>query len=377
MNILPPPPPPNYEYRTRPFRGKAPVFDGRNFEFYREELSMWMKNNFQIDWILITDDIERNTSSRKPTDPQTEFCDQEHAWNAILTGCKHIQDLQSILELTIRGTKHMQFASFAWKDIVECYDPNTPAAKRQKILQFKAAVANFDGDVFRYKTTIRALLADPKLSTMPYKVIKLRILRCIWNSPVGGDLHDNTSWRSFVKESAASDHTLDSIFNRAERHSGFQQQVDIWFEDRPTSTSNEATPSNTATPSHSAAPSNNTTAKGKRDREDKESSNDDKDEEHCKERCKERGKERGKEHSEESSKADDKTTSPSVKSKRQRRRPQKHVRLQQKAAAEQAQAQGSSVPHASHAAASLVNLQQASLPDCNATQSPPRADSPY
>mmetsp|Transcript_61683 Transcript_61683/g.127422 ORF Transcript_61683/g.127422 Transcript_61683/m.127422 type:complete len:368 (+) Transcript_61683:419-1522(+) len=367
MNILPPPPPPNYEYRTRPFRGKAPVFDGRNFEFYREELSMWMKNNFQIDWILITDDIERNTSSRKPTDPQTEFCDQEHAWNAILTGCKHIQDLQSILELTIRGTKHMQFASFAWKDIVECYDPNTPAAKRQKILQFKAAVANFTGDIASYRTAIRSLLADLGQCAPTNEEIMQRMMCGVWNSPAGGNLQDQLSWRSFVMEIAKSDKSeLDNFFNHATQHAQFQREC-----------LSAAATSDTTAKRDAAVISNNTTTKGKRDREDKESSNDDKDEEHCKERCKERGKERGKEHSEESSKADDKTTSPSVKSKRQRRRPQKHVRLQQKAAAEQAQAQGSSVPHASHAAASLVNLQQASLPDCNATQSPPRADSPY
>ena len=92
MNHFPPPPlfpplpPLDYTFRPRQFRGKAPMFDGRNFKFYREHLKSWMEGNFMIDWTLITDDNERN--KRKPQgDPQLEYNDQKHAWNAIFTGC--------------------------------------------------------------------------------------------------------------------------------------------------------------------------------------------------------------------------------------------------------------------------------------------------
>eukprot|EP00286_Rhodomonas_abbreviata_P024840 CAMPEP_0181304104 /NCGR_PEP_ID=MMETSP1101-20121128/8950_1 /TAXON_ID=46948 /ORGANISM="Rhodomonas abbreviata, Strain Caron Lab Isolate" /LENGTH=321 /DNA_ID=CAMNT_0023409795 /DNA_START=1303 /DNA_END=2265 /DNA_ORIENTATION=+ len=319
-SVLPPPPPLNYKFQARPFRGKPPSFDGHNFEFYREELSLWMKRNFSIDWTLITDDTLRN--NQKPTDPHLEYCDQENAWEAIFNGCKYVHALQPILKLTFCGTKHMEFASFAWKDIVDFYNPDTPAAKRQKILQFKAAVANFTGDIASYRTAIRSLLADLGQCAPTNEEIMQRMMCGVWNSPAGGNLQDQLSWRSFVMEIAKSDKSeLDNFFNHATQHAQFQREC-----------LSAAATSDTTAKRDAAVISNNTTTKGKRDREDEESSNEDKDEERCKERCKERCTERCKERS----KANDKTTSPSVKSKRQRRRPQKHVRLQQKAAAEQA-----------------------------------------
>ena len=104
------------------------MFDGRNFEFYREELTLWMQKNFLIEWTLITDDVKR--SKAKPADnPHLEYNDQQHAWDAIFNECKNVQDLKSILQLYVHGTKHMEFALFTWKHIGKHFSPKTTCFK--------------------------------------------------------------------------------------------------------------------------------------------------------------------------------------------------------------------------------------------------------
>eukprot|EP00286_Rhodomonas_abbreviata_P027985 CAMPEP_0181305980 /NCGR_PEP_ID=MMETSP1101-20121128/10040_1 /TAXON_ID=46948 /ORGANISM="Rhodomonas abbreviata, Strain Caron Lab Isolate" /LENGTH=479 /DNA_ID=CAMNT_0023411975 /DNA_START=91 /DNA_END=1530 /DNA_ORIENTATION=- len=318
MNLIPPPPPLNYEYRSRPFRGKPPIFDGHNFEFYREELSLWMKKNFSIDWTLTTDDAVRN--NRKPTEPQTEYCDQEHAWDAIFTGCKHIQDLKPILQLTVRGTKHMQFASFVWKDIEVFYNPETPSALRNKKLRWKEAAADFSGDISHYKARVRAALSNLGQHAPSNDKIIMRMLTGIMSSPVARD------WSEFVKESCSelqsNNSDVHDFFKRAELYSKIHEDFQHTTESvklnpsqpRPTAPIYPGIEDPSYTEASSAAASNNTevqsnttTNKSKRDRDFKE-------------------------HSKE-----DKTTSPPAKRRRQRRRPPKHVRLQNRASAERAE----------------------------------------
>jgi len=317
-SILPPPPPLNYEFRARPFRGKPPIFDGQNFEFYREELSLWMKKNFSIDWTLTTDDAVRN--NRKPTEPQTEYCDQEHAWDAIFTGCKHIQDLKPILQLTVRGTKHMQFASFVWKDIEVFYNPETPSALRNKKLRWKEAAADFSGDISHYKARVRAALSNLGQHAPSNDKIIMRMLTGIMSSPVARD------WSEFVKESCSelqsNNSDVHDFFKRAELYSKIHEDFQHTTESvklnpsqpRPTAPIYPGIEDPSYTEASSAAASNNTevqsnttTNKSKRDRDFKE-------------------------HSKE-----DKTTSPPAKRRRQRRRPPKHVRLQNRASAERAE----------------------------------------
>jgi len=127
----------------------------------------------------------------------------------------------------------MQFTSFAWKDIVEFYDPNTPASERQAKLQLKTAAANFDGNVFTYKIKIKAILANLGERAPKNEKIILWMLLGILNSPVSGDVDDETSWSNFVMDHDTSERTkpdLETFFRRAEYRSHLLQEVDIWSE---------------------------------------------------------------------------------------------------------------------------------------------------
>ena len=94
----------------------------------------------------------------------------------------------------------MEFATWAWKNIEEYYDPKTPAAAHQKKNELKTAAANFNGDIPTYKNEIKSILADLGQDAPADDKIVKHILCWILNSSVDGKLSDITSWRYFVKE---------------------------------------------------------------------------------------------------------------------------------------------------------------------------------
>ena len=335
------------------------MFDGRNFEFYHEELTLWMQKNFRIEWTLITNDVKRNKA--KPADnPHHEYDDQQHAWDAIFNGCKNVQDLASILQLSVRGTKHMEFATLAWKHIVEHYSPKTPASKHHKLLQFEAASASFDGDIFKYEMKIKAALAELGQHAPANDKIKKKILDGILNSPASGERSDITSWHCFViNEKKNNEDNLDVLFKRAKCHCKFQQQTGIWEEDceKDYNKKQEQTTTDQAGPVTQDTGSKDPSIKTTYDKRGREHNDQDEQEKHDA-------------HGEDGA-----DNIPSARRKLRRFRPPKRVLLQQRAAAELAKAQGSPSLHPAQSKAPFINA-CADLPVADIAHSTEHANSP-
>ena len=206
-----------------------------------------MKKNDAIDWTIIMDDNSRNC--KKPSNPHLQYSDQEHAWYAIFTGCQHIEDLQSILELTVRGTRHMEVASFAWKQITEIYDPKTPASFRQHKAELNAEIANFDGNVPRYRNAIMAKLANLGQHAPQDSDIIYGMLFAMLHGPVCGDWRmDKKSWSSFVVENVQHrEEDLESIFKLIKCHANFWEDNKTNEHNQPTSISSQPQQTITAT----------------------------------------------------------------------------------------------------------------------------------
>ena len=125
-----------------------------------------------INHVTIEDDAQRAAAIQNlwhGGNPVMLKIDQNNFWSILHQACMNNVTIQPILTFAAENKQNIEYATLAWKEIIEFFDPKTEAAGYQKLETFREEIKHFRGAWKIYSLNMKrhAAICDKAGQSMP------------------------------------------------------------------------------------------------------------------------------------------------------------------------------------------------------------------